>query len=249
MKFAPSTFQARFPLLIKLLDCADDLSVQVHPTDDYHHLPAGELGKTEMWYVIDAKPGAKIICGLKKGCDREQLIKAIEEYKIMECLHEVPVKTGDTFFIPAGTVHALCAGVLVAEIQQNSDTTYRLHDYDRPGLDGQPRELHIEDSLNVIRFDQDEVIQPRPLTDRTNQWYELVACDYFITEKAVFENRWVQTTSADTFSILVFIDGQGELLWTEGSINIKAGYCVFLPANLGEYTVKGIGTVLRTRLP
>src|SRR5690554_2905974 len=126
----------RFPLLIKLLDCNDDLSVQVHPKDDYSRLPKGELGKTEMWYVLDAKPGAKIIYGLKSDWTRESLEAAIAENRIMDSMQEVPVETGDCFYIPAGTVHALCAGVLVAEIQQNSDTTYRLHDYNRPGLDG-----------------------------------------------------------------------------------------------------------------
>ncbi|GIQ66251.1 hypothetical protein PACILC2_48190 [Paenibacillus cisolokensis] len=143
----------RFPLLIKLLDCNDDLSVQVHPTDDYERLPQGELGKTEMWYILDAKPGAKIIYGLKEGVDRAAMEKAIREGSIMDTLQEVPVEAGDAFYIPAGTVHALCSGVVVAEIQQNSDTTYRLYDYDRPGLDGKPRELHIEDSLNVIAYE------------------------------------------------------------------------------------------------
>lgn len=148
-----SEVNGRFPLLIKLLDCNDDLSVQVHPTDDYEGLPKGELGKTEMWYVLDAKPDAKIIYGLKEGVTREDLRHALESGKVMDSLQEVPVKAGDTFYIPAGTVHALCAGVVVAEIQQNSDTTYRIYDYNRPGLDGKPRELHIEDSLNVTAYE------------------------------------------------------------------------------------------------
>ena len=118
------------------MDCEDDLSVQVHPNDHYKNLAAGELGKTEMWYILDAKPGAKIIYGMQEGVTRESLAQAIAENRIMDCLQEVPVEAGDSFYIPAGTVHALGAGVLVAEIQQNSDTTYRLYDYNRPGLDG-----------------------------------------------------------------------------------------------------------------
>jgi mannose-6-phosphate isomerase len=121
----------KFPLLIKLLDCQDDLSVQVHPDDEYEGLPEGELGKTEMWYILDAKPGAKIIYGLKSGVTRDQLTQAIEENRIMDGLQEVTVSAGDSFYIPSGTVHALGSGVLVAEVQQNSDTVYRLYDYNR----------------------------------------------------------------------------------------------------------------------
>src|SRR5690606_2922433 len=142
-----------FPLLIKLLDCNDDLSVQVHPTDDYEKLPEGELGKTEMWYILSAKPDAKIIYGLRDQVTKEQLARALNGNYVMDMLQEVPVKAGDAFYIPAGTVHALCSGVVVAEIQQNSDTTYRLYDYNRPGFDGKLRELHIGDSLAVIAYD------------------------------------------------------------------------------------------------
>lgn len=117
---APKAFpkNGRFPLLIKLLDCEDDLSVQVHPNDHYQHLAAGELGKTEMWYILDAKPGAKIIYGMKEGVTRESLAQAISENRILDCLQEVPVEAGDSFYIPAGTVHALGARVLVAEISK-----------------------------------------------------------------------------------------------------------------------------------
>ena len=164
----------RFPLLIKLLDCEDDLSVQVHPNDHYENLAAGELGKTEMWYILDAKPGAKIIYGMKEGVTRESLAEAIAENRIMDCLQEVPVEAGDSFYIPAGTVHALGAGVLVAEIQQNSDTTYRLYDYNRPGLDGKMRELHIEDSLNVIAYEGSG--STRMKTDLTEAGHMVDAC-------------------------------------------------------------------------
>ncbi len=239
----------RFPLLIKLLDCNDDLSVQVHPTDDYAQLPTGELGKTEMWVVLDADPGAKIIYGLKSGMNRDKLERAISEKKIMDCLQEVPVEPGDVFFIPAGTVHALCAGVLVAEIQQNSDTTYRLYDYDRPGLDGKPRELHIKDSLNVTNFDNAGARRGKSTITRTNFWNELVRCDYFVTEKAVVSRQWAQSTTADSFAILIVAGGSGSIRWADGSLELKAGECVLLPAALGDYTLEGSLDLLRSTLP
>ncbi|MCU6339832.1 class I mannose-6-phosphate isomerase, partial [Enterobacter quasiroggenkampii] len=133
---------------------------------------------TEMWYVLDAKPGAKIIYGLKEGIDRAAMAEAIEEGRIMEVLQEVSVQAGDTFYIPAGTVHALCAGVVVAEIQQNSDTTYRLYDYNRPGLDGKPRELHIEDSLNVIAYEGAGATRMSTNGTVANEWLVLAESPY-----------------------------------------------------------------------
>jgi mannose-6-phosphate isomerase len=240
---------ARFPLLVKLLDCNDDLSVQVHPSDDYANLPPGEPGKTEMWYVLDAKPGAKIIYGLKPGWTRETFAEAIRENRVMEALESVEARPGDTFFIPSGTVHALCAGVLVAEIQQNSDTTYRIYDYDRPGLDGKPRELHIEDSLNVIRYDNAGARHARTDLDRPHEWLELARCTYFVTEKALVNGQWTIGTFPDTFSILINAEGEGTLAWADGEISLAPGDCVLLPANLGDCELRGRLTVLRSRLP
>jgi mannose-6-phosphate isomerase len=239
----------RFPLLIKLLDCNDDLSVQVHPNDHYEGLPKGELGKTEMWYVLDAKPDAKIIYGLKPGVSREKMAKAIAEGRIMDTLQEVSVQAGDTFYIPAGTVHALCAGVLVAEIQQNSDTTYRLYDYDRPGLDGKPRELHIEDSLNVIAYEGAGATRMTTGGVRPGEWLTLASSPYFVTEKGVVSGEWRLSTSEESFDILIIGQGEGSVGWQDGVVHAKAGDCFLLPANLGGYTLDGNMTALRTRVP
>lgn len=239
----------RFPLLIKLLDCEDDLSVQVHPNDDYVNLAPGELGKTEMWYVLDAKPGAKIIYGMKEGVTREGLEQAIAENRIMDCLKEVTVEAGDSFYIPAGTVHALGAGVLVAEIQQNSDTTYRLFDYHRPGLDGKPRELHIEDSLHVTAYEGSGSIWMKTHLDTPGQWLKLAHSPYFVVEKGLVGPKWQLSTAPDSFVILVVVDGSGTLAWGEGSIAAKRGDCFLLPASLGEYSLEGSMTVLRSYLP
>ncbi|MFX3647734.1 MAG: type I phosphomannose isomerase catalytic subunit [Paenibacillus sp.] len=242
----------RFPLLIKLLDCNDDLSVQVHPTDEYEALPPGELGKTEMWYVLDAKPGAHIIYGLNEGVDRATLKEALENGTVMDTLRQVPVEAGDTFFIPAGTVHALCAGVVVAEIQQNSDTTYRIYDYNRPGLDGKPRELHVEDSLNVTAYEGAGASTMKTNNATPGEWLKLAECPYFVVEKGIVTDRWELSTNPDSFTILVVCEGEGTLEWANAasdSIELKAGQCYLLPANLGTYTLNGNTTVLRSYLP
>ncbi|MED4602077.1 AraC family ligand binding domain-containing protein [Paenibacillus validus] len=239
----------RFPLLIKLLDCQDDLSVQVHPNDHYERLPQGELGKTEMWYILDAKPGAKIIYGLQEGVTREQLAAAIADNRIMDCLHEISVEAGDSFYIPAGTVHALGAGVLVAEIQQNSDSTYRLYDYDRLGLDGKPRELHIEDSLNVIAYEGSGATYMKTELSGPQQWLTLVQSPFFITEKGRVEGEWSLQTVPDSFVIHIVCEGTGAIRWADGELAVKAGECFLLPANLGNYALAGSMTVLRSYLP
>jgi len=244
-----SSKNGRFPLLLKLLDCNDDLSVQVHPNDDYEGLPEGELGKTEMWYILDAKPGAKIIYGLQPGVTRETLTRAIEENRIMDCLMQVPVQAGDSFYIPAGTVHALGAGVLVAEVQQNSDTVYRLYDYNRPGLDGKPRELHVEHSLNVIAYDGSGATRMKTDAAVPGEWLTLARSPYFIVEKGIVDGRWELATSAESFVMLVVCEGGGSIRWGAERLAVKAGECFLLPACLGAYALEGRMTVLRSYLP
>ncbi|QNK59747.1 type I phosphomannose isomerase catalytic subunit [Paenibacillus sp. PAMC21692] len=239
----------RFPLLIKLLDCNDDLSVQVHPTDVYDRLPAGELGKTEMWYILSAKPGAKIIYGLKDGIDRPAMESAINEGRIMDTLQEVSVEAGDAFYIPAGTVHALCSGVVVAEIQQNSDTTYRLYDYDRPGLDGKLRELHVEDSLNVIAYEGAGAQRMKTDGVSAGEWLSIATSPYFQVEKGIVEGPLALSTSPESFVILVIADGEGQVRYSGGELDAKAGQCFLLPATLGDYELSGSMTVLRSVVP
>ncbi|MCZ8523942.1 MULTISPECIES: type I phosphomannose isomerase catalytic subunit [Paenibacillus] len=239
----------RFPLLIKLLDCQDDLSVQVHPNDHYDRLPEGELGKTEMWYILDAKPGAKIIYGLKDGVTRESLAAAIEEHRIMDALNEITVEAGDSFYIPSGTVHALGAGVLVAEIQQNSDSTYRLYDYDRLGLDGNPRELHIEDSLNVIAYENAGSTYMKTDLASSGEWLTLAKSPFFVTEKGRVDGSWSLQTTPESFVIHIVCEGTGKLRWADGELSLKPGECYLLPANLGDYSFEGQLTVLRSYLP
>ncbi|CAM2988297.1 type I phosphomannose isomerase catalytic subunit [Paenibacillus sediminis] len=244
-----SDVNGRFPLLIKLLDCNDDLSVQVHPADYYEGLPKGELGKSELWYILAAKPDAKIIYGLKDGVTRESLQRAIDDGKIINELQAISVQTGDAFYIPAGTVHALCAGIVAAEIQQNSDTTYRLYDYDRPGLDGKPRELHIEHSLNVIAYDGAGAALIKPTDAAPNYWLPLTHSPYFIVEKGIVNGSWSLSTPSHSFTILVICEGEGLIGYSDGSEPFEAGQCFLLPANLGEYILEGQSAILRSYLP
>jgi len=239
----------RFPLLIKLLDCNDDLSVQVHPTDDYEGLPEGESGKTEMWYILSAKPGAKIIYGLKENMDAKALSQAMKLGLVMDTLHEIPVKAGDAFYIPAGTVHALCSGVVAAEIQQNSDTTYRLYDYNRPGLDGKLRELHIEDSLRVIAYDNAGASRMNTMNIGPGEWLTIASSSYFLVEKGLIRGSEQAAASPDSFVILVIAEGEGLLSWEEGGQSVRAGECFLLPATLGRYELSGSLTVLRCSVP
>lgn len=244
-----SAKNGRFPLLVKLLDCNDDLSIQVHPDDRYHGLPPGELGKTEMWYILAAEPGAKIVYGLQPGVTRDELEMAIHNNRVMDCVQVVSVEAGDSFYIPAGTVHALGAGILVAEVQQNSDTVYRLYDYDRLGLDGKPRELHIEHSLEAISYGPTGATRMKTDPTTRNQWSNLVYSPFFITEKGIVSGKWELETDEDSFQILLICSGAGFIRWGRESLSINAGECLLLPASLGNYVLTGDMTVLRSYMP
>src|SRR5208283_4546370 len=180
--------QPRFPLLVKFLDAAQSLSVQVHPNDEQAaRLNPPDLGKTEAWYILSAEPGSLIYAGLRPGVDRQQLADAIRQGTCGNLLHQFEPQAGDCLFVPAGTVHALGAGLLVAEVQQSSDTTFRLFDWNRVGPDGKPRPLHVERGLAVVDFKRGPVdpVQPQP-TDRP--WVSrLVACEKFIMDRCDFD--------------------------------------------------------------
>lgn len=208
-----------FPVLIKFIDAKSDLSVQVHPGDEYSKKHEGDLGKTEMWYVVDAEAGAKLVYGLKDGVSKEDFAKAVEENKIGECLNYVDVHRGDVFFIPAGCVHAIGGGILIAEIQQSSNVTYRVYDYDRG------RELHIKKALDVIElYTKEEIDKIRfSCADKISDTL-LADCDIFRVEKKdsscgeIFGN-------ADKFRHILVLSGKGIL----GDLDVSAGSSVLLP--------------------
>ena len=208
-----------FPVLIKFIDAKSDLSVQVHPGDEYSKKHEGDLGKTEMWYVVDAEPGAKLVYGLSEGVSKEDFAKAVEENRIGECLNYVDVHRGDVFFIPAGCVHAIGGGILIAEIQQSSNVTYRVYDYNRG------RELHIKKALDVIELYSKEDIDKIRYSCADEISENLLAdCDIFRVEKKdsscgeIFGN-------ADKFRHILVLSGKGRV----GDLDVSSGSSVLLP--------------------
>jgi len=232
----------KFPILIKFIDAEQNLSVQVHPDNDYAEKYENELGKTEMWYIIDAKPEAKIVYGLNNNYTREELQNLIDNNRFEECLNYIEVKPGEVYFIPAGLVHAIGEGILIAEIQQNSDTTYRFYDYNRIGADGKPRELHIKQALDVCIKTKTEYKNPRIIDERIS-WLELLCqCEYFNVSK--FELKDIKQTTVNCpnyFCSIICLDGESEIIYGRKKNNIKKGESYFIPAGTEKFTVKKIG--------
>ncbi len=237
----------RFPLLLKFIDASDVLSVQVHPDDAYagEH-EGGELGKTEAWYVVWADEGARIVRGVKPGTTRVEFERLLREGELEECLNSFEAKAGDVVFLPAGTLHALGAGIVVAEIQQNSDTTYRVYDWKRVGLDGRPRELHVEKALEVIDFDApiQNTEVGRKLEEYSYRRELLVECKQFTLELAETSKRIEEELDGEAFAIVCFIEGGGLLEGDWGSTKVVRGDSVLLPASLDEFDFAPAGKSL-----
>ena len=229
----------RFPLLIKFIDAEDNLSIQVHPDDEYGMKTANSLGKTEMWYIIDAKPDAKLVYGLKEGCTVDILREAISNNTVEDTLNYVPVNKGDVFFIPSGLVHAIGAGILLAEIQQNSNITYRVYDYNRKGKDGKPRELHVNDALNVIVNRNEEEINKIRFSTNVKNDTTLASCEYFTVDKYTLDGEIQLNTDEKSFNSVLCLDGYGAIKYNNESFDIKKGDSYFIPANLGNYSING----------
>ena len=199
-----------FPLLIKLIDSRDRLSVQVHPNDETAKKYGGEA-KTEMWYVLDAEPGAGVFAGLKPGVDAKAFNEALRTNRFEEILTRIPVTKGDAIFIPGGLVHAIDAGCLLLEVQQNSNTTYRIYDWNRVGADGKPRPLHWKEALQVIRWDAsaNPKVQPRELGSRgANRFWEVLRCPYFRMERMMLSEVLNRENTGSSFEILFVASGQ-----------------------------------------
>lgn len=223
----------RFPLLIKLIDAEADLSIQVHPDDEYAALHTTDLGKTEMWYIVDAAPDARIIYGLKKKYTADEVRTAIANGTLEELMNYVPVKKGETYFIPSGMVHAICKGILIAEIQQNSNITYRVYDYNRRGADGKLRELHVDDALAVI----DKIEDPAAVRAESDDVKNIIAkCGYFTVYH--FENKaFEMNATEDSFVHLLCLGGNAEISYNGGALSIAKGESVFVPAGFGVFSV------------
>lgn len=233
-----------FPILVKFIDAQDNLSIQVHPDNRYAQEHEGQYGKTEMWYVMDADEGAFLYHGFEKEISREEFAKRIEEDTLLEVLHKVPVHKGDVLFIEAGTIHAIGKGILVAEIQQNSNVTYRVYDYGRIGKDGKGRELHVDKALDVTKR--------APVVKDASHYPHIADCDYFTVDKLNLNGGTMETMSgyvsdASFLSFLV-LDGEGTITCGEETVDYKKGDSIFLPAGSGAYTVKGMCDALVTTI-
>lgn len=224
--------EEHFPILIKLIDALDKLSVQVHPEDTFALEVEGEPGKTEMWYIVDCEEGAQLIYGFKSEISKEEFEKRIHENTLDEVMNYVPVNKGDLFFIAAGTLHAIGKGILIAEIQQNSNTTYRVSDYGRLGADGKPRELHVEKALAVTKTEKPTIPYGKvgEITEHSfGKIRALAECEYF-SVKAVSLDGGFGINLPRFVSVLV-LEGEISLKYEEGIINAKKGDSIYVPEN------------------
>ena len=239
-----------FPILIKLIDAKDNLSVQVHPNNEYAQRVEGEYGKTEMRYVVDCDEGASLLYGFKHNITKEEFRERIENNTLLEVTNSVPVKKGDVFFIEAGTLHAIGKGILIAEIQQNSNTTYRIYDYGRVGADGKPRQLHIDKAVDVTNLCP---AKPYPQSEPVDMggWTKkrLAKCDYFTVDVINVDTSAALEADKSSFVNILVLDG-GCVLSSEGNdaVELKKGDSVFIPAGLGKFELTGKCSAVMTHI-
>lgn len=232
-----------FPILIKFIDAKQNLSVQVHPNNQYALRNEGQFGKTEMWYVMDAKEGAFLYYGFKREVSREEFARRIQEDTLLEVLHAVPVQKGDVLFIESGTIHAIGQDIMIAEIQQNSNVTYRVYDYGRVGKDGKKRDLHIKKALAVTK---------RVPIVKNSSYPHVADCDYFTVDKLNLDGRMMKKmegmVTEDSFVSILVLDGEGRITSGEESLTYRKGDSLFLPAGSGAYQIEGSCDALVTSI-
>lgn len=243
-----------FPILIKLIDTAGDLSIQVHPDEDYALDKEGVFAKTELWYVLDSREDAYLYCGFSRDISGEEMQKRVEDRTITEVLNRVHVREGDVLLIDAGTIHSIGAGILLAEIQQNSNTTYRVYDYDRTDPSGNKRDLHIKEALEASHKEQanDPVIRPKIVQMEGYGVADLASCPYFGVDLISVNEQAALICGEESFVSLVFIEGEGRVVFEDpafdgnGVLNVRKGDSLFIPAGTGVYRILGTCKVLRT---
>lgn len=237
-----------FPVLIKLIDAREVLSIQVHPGDELALERHGTRGKTEMWYVIDHEPGAFIYAGFKRTVSREEYLAAAAAGKLAGLLEKYEVKKGDVYYIPAGTVHAIGKGILLAEIQETSEITYRIDDWGRTGADGKPRELHTAEAAGAVDLSYREDIK-RTVIPQAGTGRELVASPYFTTNILWVDGKLTRDYAPfDSFVAYVCTEGEAEIAWEGGAEKISALQSVLIPAEIDEITLSGKATILEVHM-
>ncbi len=235
-------FGKQFPLLFKYLDAREDLSIQVHPNDELAKKRHHSFGKTEMWYIMQADPGARIIVGFKEKSNPQEYLENLKNKSLDVILDDVKVKEGDVFFLETGTVHAIGAGLVVAEIQQTSDITYRIYDFDRVDAQGNTRELHVDLALDAINYDKVDTY--KPYERKMNQSNTIVDCPYFTTNFVPLAGATRIKKTGETFTVYMCIDGAFELLYDGVVYNYKKGDTVLIPAALQEFGLNGKASIL-----
>lgn len=235
-------FGNQFPLLFKYLDAREDLSIQVHPNDELAKKRHNSFGKTEMWYVMQADKDARLIVGFKKDSSKEEYIHHLENKSLLEILDTKKVEKGDVFFLDTGTVHAIGAGTVIAEIQQTSDITYRLYDFDRIDASGNKRELHIDLALDAINYNV--VDAERKYSQKENSSNEVAKCSYFTTNFIPLDGTLNVASSEETFKVYMCVDGGFQLILNEEKYDYKTGDTVLIPAKTDNFFLSGRASIL-----
>ena len=235
-------FGKQFPLLFKFIDAKEDLSIQLHPNDDLAKERHDSFGKTEMWYVMQADESARLVVGFKKDSNKEEYLKHLESKSLVALLNESPVKKGDVFFLETGTIHAIGAGVMVAEIQQTSDITYRIYDWDRVDVTGKGRELHTELALEAINY----TATPAKIeyTEEVNNSVPVVNCSYFITNIIALQDCFIWKRKKQAFTVFMCTNGQFEMVVNGEILRYNMGDTILIPAIIEHVTLKGKATLL-----
>jgi mannose-6-phosphate isomerase len=247
---------ANFPLLVKFIFPTDKLSIQVHPDDAYaatHEKAAGGRGKTEMWYVVSADSGAQVLVGLKLGVDKETFREGLAKHTLEELFETVPVHAGDTIFVPAGTPHTIGSGMVICEVQEYSDLTYRVYDYGRVDAQGKPRELHIEKALEVTNFGQRPGGKITALSLPANGAARslLTACRFFATERWECSANCEIPVDPARFELIIILEGSGTFSWPDSAARYHRGECWLIPASQGPIAVRpeAATALIRTWVP
>lgn len=235
-------FGKQFPLLFKYLDAKEDLSIQVHPNDVLAQKRHHSFGKTEMWYIMQADENAKIIVGFKEKSNAAEYLHHLKNKTLVSILNEKKVKTGDVFFLETGTIHAIGAGIVLAEIQQTSDITYRVYDWDRVDAEGNSRELHLDLALDAINYDI--AASQKTYSKIANQSNEMVNCPYFTTNFLPLEGRITVQKNGDSFTVYMCVEGAFELEFNDSTYNYKKGDTILIPAAMNTFILNGTGSLL-----
>lgn len=235
-------FGKQFPLLFKYLDARDDLSIQVHPNDELAKKRHNSFGKTEMWYVMQADADAKLIVGFKEKSSPEQYLKNIKNNTIVDILDVKKVKQGDVFFLETGVIHAIGAGIVIAEIQQTSDITYRIYDFDRKDASGNTRELHVDLALEAINYNRVEAQKDYSKVENVSN--KIVYCPYFTTNFIPLDGEITIVKNRQSFTVYMCVEGGFELLYSEEKYQYKIGDTILIPAEMIDFEIKGKASVL-----